>query len=335
MQRVAVHGPNDVRLDEVPDPAPGPDDIVVKVAACGICGSDVGYAEIGGIAGPSDTPTPLGHEFSGVVHRVGDRVRGLTQGQRVIVDPSGDVNMIGSGGEGALAPYILVKQVASGPIVYPIPDALPHEQAALTEPLSVSLHGVNRSGAKPGDKVVVFGTGCIGLGVVLFLKKKGVSDIVVVDKSRGRLERAKALGANLALHPDDADIWEAIGARHGKGSLFGFPYVGTDLYLEVSGAASVIPAIIDHARFNAHLTVIAVHHKPVEINFLTALAKEISINLSMAYPTEFPEVLGMLARGELDTEPLVSHRFGFDRFATAFDTAKDKERSAKVMVTFG
>ena len=334
MKAVMIHGPGDVRVDEIENPKPGPDDIVVRIKACGICGSDVGYAAVGGIQGPSDTPTPLGHEFSGIIESVGSDVRDMRPGQRVIIDPSNDINMIGSGGAGALAPFILVKQVHAQPMVYPIPDALPHEKAALTEPLSVSLHGVNRSGAKAGDKVVVFGAGCIGLGVVLFLKKRGVGDLVVIDKSKGRLERAKALGADLALHPDECDIWAEIGRRHGSGSLFGFPYVGSDVYLEVSGAPGVIPAIIDHARFNAHLTVIAVHHAPVQVNFLTALAKEMSFNTSMAYPTEFPEVLGMLSRGELNTEPLVSHSYGFDQFPAAFETAKDKERSAKVMVTF-
>ncbi len=334
MKRVAVYGPNDVRLDTTDDPKPGPDDIVVRIAACGICGSDLGYAAVGGIGRPTDSFVPLGHEFAGVIEAAGENVLGLRCGQRVIVDPTSPVNMIGSGGAGALADAILVKDVHSQTMVYPIADSLPFEVAALTEPLAVALHGVNRSGARPGSKVVVFGTGCIGLGVVLFLKQRGIEDLIVVDKSPFRLERAKELGARVTLNPDEVDIWAEIGLLHGSGSLFGFPFVGTDTYLEVSGAPGVIPGIIEHARFNAHLTVLAVHHAPVAVNFLTALAKEISINLSMAYPTEFPEVLGMLTRGELNVAPLVSHSFPFKEFWTAFETAKDKAASAKVMVTF-
>ncbi len=334
MKRFAVHGPNDVRIDQVEAPEPGPEDVVIKVTACGICGSDIGYARVGGLSGPSAEPMPLGHEFSGVVERVGAAVKKIRPGQRVVVNPADSVNMIGAGGAGALAERILVKRAEAMDAILAMPDTLSFETAALAEPLAVALHGVHRSGAKPGNKVVVFGTGCIGLGVVLHLKRLGIDEIVVVDKSDGRLKRARALGAALTLNPDRDDIWAEIGQRHGTGSLFGYPYVGSDVFLEVSGAPGVIPEVIANARFNAHLTVLAVHHTPVEVNFLTALAKELSFNLSMAYPTEFPEVLGLLARGEIDTKPLVSHRFPFADIMEAFQVAQDREASAKVMVTF-
>jgi (R,R)-butanediol dehydrogenase / meso-butanediol dehydrogenase / diacetyl reductase len=335
MPRVAVHGPNDVRIDQIEPPVPGPADIVVQVAACGICGTDLGYAKAGGMPVGPGGPVPLGHEFSGTVARLGSDVTGLHVGQRVVVDPTTPANYIGSGGPGAFAPLILVRDVSAQPMVYPIPDSLDFETAALAEPLAVALHGVNRSGAKPGETVVVFGAGPIGLGVVAMLRHKGVIDIIAVDRSNGRLARARALGARVTLNPDEGDVWQAIAVEHGAGELYGMPVVGTDQFIEASGAPPVIPAILANARFHAHLTVIAVHHKDVPVDFAMALAKEMQITTSMAYPTEFGEVVGILARGEIDTSPLVSHRFDFADFTQAFATAADAERAAKVLVTFG
>lgn len=336
MPRVAVHGPDDVRIDEVATPSPGPEDVVVRVAACGICGTDLGYARAGGLpVGGDRGPIALGHEFSGTIAAVGDGVRDLVPGQRVVVDPTTPANYIGSGGPGAFAPLIVVRDVGSQPMVYPIPDTLDFETAALVEPLSVALHGVYRSGAKAGEKAVVFGAGPIGLGVVAMLRHKGLTDIIAVDRSNGRLARARALGARVTLNPDEGDIWPTIAAEHGAGELYGMPVVNTDQFIEVSGAPPVIPAILANARFHAHLTVIAVHHREVPVNFALALAKEMQITTAMAYPTEFAEVVGILARREIDTTPLVSHRFDFADFAQAFATAADAERAAKVLVTFG
>lgn len=333
---VAVHGPNDVRIDQIETPVPGPDDIVVRVAACGICGTDLGYARAGGLpVGGNGAPVPLGHEFSGTVEALGSSVSGVMLGQRVVVDPTTPTNYIGSGGPGAFAPLILVRDIASQPMVYPIPDSLDFETAALVEPLSVALHGVYRSGAKAGEKVVVFGAGPIGLGVVAMLRHKGLTDNIAVDRSNGRLERARALGARVTLNPDDGDIWDVIAAEHGTNELYGMRVVGTDQFIEVSGAPPVIPAVLANARFHAHLTVIAVHHHPVPVDFAMALAKEMRITTAMAYPTEFAEVVDILASGAIDPTALVSHRFDFRDFTEAFATAADTERAAKVLVTFG
>lgn len=335
MPSVIVHGPDDVRIDQIETPSPGPGDIVVRVAACGICGTDLGYARAGRLPVGSVGPIPLGHEFSGTIESAGADVSDFRPGQRVVVDPTTPANYIGSGGPGAFAPLILVRDVGSQPMIYPIPDSLDFETAALVEPLSVALHGVHRSGAKPGEKVVVFGAGPIGLGVVAMLRHKGVTDIIAVDRSNGRLARAKALGARVTLNPDEGDIWPAIAAAHGAGELYGMPVVGTDQFIEVSGAPPVIPAILAHAKFHAHLTVIAVHHQDVPVNFATALSKEMRITTAMAYPTEFGEVVDILASGAIDTAALVSHRFDFADFPQAFATAADAGRAAKVLVTFG
>ena len=334
MKAIMLHGPNDLRVDELPDPTPGPNDVVIRLAACGICGTDLSFAAVGGMLGPSDTPMALGHELSGTVAATGTKVNHLALGQRVVVNPTSESNMIGSGGAGGFADYLLVKDVTPDEHVFPIPDALSFEEAALTEPLSVALHGVNRAQVGPGSRVAVFGAGPIGLGVVLFLRQRGVEDIVVFDLSEQRLQRARTLGAKIALNPAKVDVRQSLAEAHGAGTLYGWPVVHTDTFIEVSGAARVIPDAIALAPLHAKLVVIAVHHEPVPVDFQTALAKEMTITTSLAYPTEFNDVLALLLARKLDVEPMISHRYSFDQFMEAFATAQDKERSAKVMVTF-
>lgn len=334
MKLATVHGPDDVRLDDVPVPVPGPHDIVLRLAVCGICGSDLGYARAGGLPIGDGGPLPLGHEFSGTIETVGSAVTRFVAGQRVIIDPTSAANNIGSGGPGAFATHILVRQAEVPGTVYPMPDGLSFASAALTEPLSVALHGVNRSGADATSRVVVFGAGPIGLGVVAMLRLRGVADIVVVDRVDARLKRALAMGADAAFNPDACDLWHEIGERHGHDTIYGMPIVGTDQFIEVSGAGPVVPAIIQNCRFGAHLTVVAVHHAPVSVDLAMALGKELRITMAMAYPDEFGEVLGLLAAGRIDTSAYVSHTFPFTDFETAFATAARPDEAAKVLVTF-
>ena len=334
MKAIRLHGPGDLRLDEIEEPVPGPADVVVQVAACGICGSDLSYLRTGGVSAPVVDPIGLGHELSGTIAAVGDSVQELAPGMRVIVNPMGGGNAIGNGSrEGAFAPRLLVRNAAVGDGIHPIPDSLSFEKAALAEPLSVSLHAVNRAGVHPGSKVAVFGAGSIGLGIVLFLARRGIEDLAVVDVSDQRLARARALGASVTINPARDDVAAELGGLHGRSELFGWPVVGTDTFFEVSGAPAVIPSIIGMAPFHASLVVVAVHHDPVPVNFLMALGKEMTITTSMAYPNEFPEVLATLATG-VDVAPMISHRFPLDAYAQAFAVAQDREASGKVLITF-
>ena len=334
MKAVRLHGPGDLRLDEITEPTPGAADIVVRVAACGICGSDLSYLRTGGVSAPVVEPIGLGHELAGTIEAVGRDVRGLVTGTRVIVNPMGGGNAIGNGSpEGAFAPLLLVRNAVVGDGIHPIPDSLPFETAALAEPLSVSLHAVHRSGVVAGSKVAEFGAGSIGLGIVLFLARRGVADIAVVDVSDQRLARARALGAHLTINPSRHDVASRLGELHGRGELFGWPVVQTDTFFEVSGAAPVIPSIIGMAPFHATLVVVAVHHEPVPVNFLMALGKEMTITTSMAYPNEFPEVLATL-EGGADVAPIISHRFALDDYSEAFAVAQDRQASGKVLITF-
>ena len=313
MKQVRLHGPNDVRIDEVPEPQAGPRDVVVRVGACGICGSDVGYVKLGGIAGPTRRPLPLGHELAGVVEQVGADVRGLAVGACVVVHPGAAGNRIGNGGpEGGFAPRLLVRNSAAGGSVFPIPEAMPFTIAALAEPLGVGMNAVDRSEARAGEKAVVFGAGPIGLCAVATLLDRGVRDVITVDLSERRLALARALGARAALSPARDDVWKSIRALHGEVPLMGAPMAASDLYIEASGASPVIGEILQHAKAEARLSVVALHRQPVPVSFLLVMMKQLTLRGAIEYPADFSETLALLARRDLS--PLITHRFPLERF---------------------
>lgn len=337
MPLARVHGVRDMRVDEVQMPAIGPRDVLVRIGATGVCGSDLGYVAAGGLGGgaPLSAPLPIGHEFAGVVEQVGAEVRGIEPGQRCAVNP--DAGLIGGGGpSGAFAPFILVPDARAGWDICPIPDSLPLEKAALAEPLSVGLHGINIGRVQPGDKVVVLGAGPIGLCTVVCLRHRGVTDILIADLSDARLERARQLGAAVTVNPAREPLVEAIGKAHGTGKRFGMPFVGSDVIIDAAGAQKVLGELLDVAKFRARIVIVALHKKPMPIDLWKMMANEFSISGSIATDREdeFNECLKMLADGAIDVEPLISHRIDFSELDEAFRIAADTDASAKVIVTF-
>lgn len=331
MHQVRIHGVDDVRLDSVEKPAVAADDVLVQVSLCGICGSDLGYVAMGGLG--LTQPMPLGHELYGTVLERGKNVRYLDIGDRVVVNPLGNANGIGNGGaEGGFAPYLLVRGVAEDQgSVLKIPEQLTANQAALVEPLSVALHGCHQGQAKAGDRVVVFGAGPIGLCTVICLKYLGVQDIVVVDLSDFRLSIAGQLGA-IPFRADRPDLAEFLRQRHGDAELMGMPVPATDLYFEATGARPVFEQLVNLARTGARVVVLGLHKEPVQLDLVNVLLRELNIVGSMAYPNEFPEVIAMLASGEVDVEPLVTHCYPLSRFDEALAQARDTNAAVKVLV---
>ena len=330
MKRVELHGPEDVRLVEVEEPAPGPRDAVVRVEACGICGSDLGYIKLGGLAGPTGQPMPLGHELAGVVEAVGDEVEGFAPGARVAVNPLGGGVSIGNGGsEGGFAPRLLVRNAADGRSLFEIPESMPFEIGALAEPLGVGMNAVDKTGAQPGEKVVVFGAGPIGLAAVATLRHRSFDDVVAIDLSDHRLGLARELGARETLNAGEVDVWQRLAELHGEDSLYGMPVVGSDAYVEASGAP-VIPDIIANARSGARLSVVALHRQEVPVNFMLVMMKQLQITGAMEYPDDYTLSLDVLS--ETDVSPMVTHRFPLERFDEALDVARDPKIAGKVVI---
>ena len=333
MRVVNLYGPDNFRIDEVPRPSVGPRDALLRVMVCGICGSDLGYVATGGVLGPAERAMPLGHELSAVVEEVGAEVPDIHPGMRVAVNPMGAGNAIGNGGpEGGFADYLLVRNAADGGCLFPLSDSITPYAGALVEPLAVALHAVKKGGAEAGAKVAIFGVGPIGLGTIPAFKARGAADIVAVDLSHTRLDLARQLGANAALHPEEGSVWEQLRARHGEVDVFGTPASGTDILVDATGSGAVLQEMIAGAGPNAHLVVVGLHKQPVPIDFAVVLMKELSISGSMAYPEdEFSEVISMLEQG-MDVSPLISERFSLAAFPEAFAAARNPEHGAKIMV---
>ncbi|MGB8363299.1 MAG: zinc-dependent alcohol dehydrogenase [Rhizomicrobium sp.] len=334
MRSLNIHGVGDVRLDPKTPPRPGENDVVVKVKACGICGSDLSYIKIGGINRPEGGVTPIGHEAAGEVVAVGQAVEGVSVGQRVVINPMQTSSFIGSGGpEGAFSDEVLVADARVGDSLLPIADDLPFEVAALAEPLAVALHGVNRALVKPGDKVVVFGCGPIGLGMVLWLVDRGITDVVALDLAPERLARARALGAKAVINPAQEDVRARLLEVHGAARVFGRQAVGTDAFIDAAGAPNILNDVINMAKGHARLVVTAAYMKPVEINLGAMLTTEMTITTAVGYPDEMPEVVSALPRLKDKAASLISHRYPFDDVIKALGVA-GTPASAKVMIEF-
>ncbi len=334
MLQVRVHGPGDVRVDDVPAPAPGPRDVVVRVAACGLCGSDLSYIRMGGLAGPTGTPMCLGHEMAGVVDWVGSEVSGSRVGDRVVVQPGTDeLGRIGNGApEGGLTPLLLVTEADRGRL-HPVPDHLSLDVAAFAEPLAVGMHAADQADVRPGDGVAVFGCGPVGLAAVATLVDRGHERVVAIDPSPTRRSLALGIGAQAALDPTATDVWEALAEAHGTSPFLFGPTPATAAFIEASGSAGVIGEVLDRGAVGARLSVVALHYAPVPTNFLMVLMKQFTIRGSMEYPTRFADAVDLLARRDLS--PIITHRYPLERFDEALAVVDGTKDCGKVLVTVG
>lgn len=334
MRVLNIHGVGDVRLDDYERPAAGPKDVVVRMKACGICGSDLSYIKVGGMPAEPGGTTALGHEGAGEVIEVGSQVEGIEVGQAVVFNGMETPSNIGSGGpEGAFTEELLVRDARLGESILPIPEGIPYDVAALCEPLAVAMHGVNRAEVKPGDKVVVFGCGPIGLGMILWLVDRGVTDVVALDLASERRERALALGAQAALDPTRVDLREELMRLHGEARSFNRHGPATDAYIDAAGAPNIIGDVVTMAKFHSRLVITAAYLKPVEFPVGRMLTSEMTITTAVGYPTEMPEVLAAMPRLKDKIASLISHRVPFEQVMEGLKIAATPE-SAKVMVEF-
>ncbi|MEM9731172.1 MAG: zinc-binding dehydrogenase, partial [Myxococcota bacterium] len=226
--------------------------------------------------------------------------------------------------------HLLVRNAADPGALFPVPDDLPMHLAALSEPLGVGMNAVNRSDVTTDDKVVVFGAGPIGLAAIATLRDRGVSDVVAVDLSPKRLELAKALGARAGIDASEGDPWTKLRDLHGEAPLMGMPMVGSDVYIEATGAPKVITDVIQNARPEARLTVVALHEQSVNVSFLFVMMKQLTIRGAMEYPDDYTDALGVLSRWDLS--PMITHRFPLDRFEEGLAVATDPNAGGKVMI---
>ena len=200
--------------------------------------------------------------------------------------------------------------------------------------MAVARHGVNRCQPKPSDKVVVFGAGPIGLGATIGFKSLGVSHVVVADLIPARLEKALKVGADEVINSADEDVTQRLIELHDAAESMSPGKAGTDIYFDAAGAPAVITTALTAAKPGARLGVVAVHKRPVEVDFVNVMSNEITIVGSMGYPDEIFEVTRDIVANWEKYAAIVSHTIPFDNVDEALRMASTPGAADKVVVTF-
>ncbi|GAA1386036.1 2,3-butanediol dehydrogenase [Pseudonocardia kongjuensis] len=344
MRATRWHGVGDVRLVDEPAPEPGPGAVVLDVRACGICGSDVhAYAEGAWITAGAR----MGHEYAGTVASVGEGITTLAPGDRVAVIPmgpcgsctrcrEGSTNLCAgprSSAGGGLAEQVLVPDAEDGKL-YRLPDPVTFEEGAFLEPLSVAVRAVRQSGATAGGgPVVVAGLGSIGQCVLRVLAAHGVTDVLGIDVSPPRLERAAETGAAVI----DARRTDPVAHVRERWGTSDSPYQpgsgNVAAFVECSGAGPMLAAAtaLTRAGGTVVLAGLAGHVPPVDVD--TVVQKELRLRGSFAYTADDgAEAFRLLTGGAVDVTSLVSHRVPLSRVGEAFAAQHAVDGSVKVVV---
>jgi (R,R)-butanediol dehydrogenase / meso-butanediol dehydrogenase / diacetyl reductase len=321
MQALRWHGPKDVRLDEVPAPRPAAGEVVVEVAACGLCGSDLHEYLHGPVYIPKKRhpltgvlpPVTLGHEFSGRVVEVGAGVDAPRPGDRVTVNPCiacgtcawcrqgrpnhcASLATVGLSKDGALAGQVAVRATSC----HVLPPAVDDQAGAAVEPLAVAIHACRRARLVADERVVVLGAGPIGLLLLQVLRARGAGWVAVVEPRAERRRLALALGADVALDPGAEDPARVVAdLTDGERAAVVF---------ECVGSAPAFAAAFRLTGKGGRLVLVGLVPEPVPTHALQLVAHEKELIGSSAYVDEFPEAVDLLARGRVQVAPLVTGR---------------------------
>lgn len=325
-----LHGEYDIApgTDDIPEA--GPKDVVIRIAVCGICGTDLAFYRTGSV--PSGAI--LGHEFSGRVVAVGEQVAGVTAGQRAVVNPMH--NGLGLGQvAGAFAQYIRLEGAEAGLNLHPLPDSISDELGALIEPFAVGLHAANRAGVTADDRAVIFGAGTIGLTVLAALRARGVKDILVIDLSDRRLDLAREMGAGAVHNPASGSVRAFIGGHYGEEELryLPEPVALASVVFDCAGAAPVPHDALRSLAPGGRLVLVADPHGLELPDLRLVMLRELHVMGALAYTGEFAEAIDLLDRGVVDLMPLITHRFPLNEISDAFRVQLNPDKAVKVLVT--
>ncbi len=347
MKAARFYDRGDIRIEDIPEPEVTPGTVGIKVAWCGICGTDLHEFMEGPIFIPpcghphpisgESAPITMGHEFSGVVYAVVDDIE---IGQHVVVEPyivaddvptgpgdnyhlSKNMNFIGLGGRGGgLSEKIAVKRRW----VHPISNKIPLDQAALIEPLSVGHHAFVRSGAKAGDIALVGGAGPIGLLLSAILKAKGLK-VIITELSAKRKEKAKESGvADYILDPSEVDVVsEVMKITNGD---------GVDVAFECSSVNKVLDTLVAAVKPTCVIVIVSIWSHPASINVHSVVMKELDVRGTIAYVNDHQETIKLVEEGKINLEPFITQRIQLDDLISqGFETLiHNNESAVKIIV---
>ena len=336
MKAAVLHAPADLRVEDVLVPNDlGEAEVLIKVAACGICGSDIGRVMV---TGTYRFPTIPGHEFAGTVERVGAGVSHLEPGDKVAVAPlmpcgacddcargnyslCEDYNFLGSRTDGAFAQYL------KAPVqnVLKVPDNVSLEVAATIEPAAIILHGIHKVDLSLGDAVVVVGCGALGYFALQFAKLSGAQPLIAVDVDEDKLELAREVGADVCINPAKTDALVAIKeATKGRGVALALEAAGNDAGRDLSILACTKQGkVVLYGTAYGDVTF-------SKAAFDKVVREEVEVIGSWnSYSVPFPgkewfDIMGLLEAGRLDVEPLITHRASLDEAPEIFRKLKDR-----------
>jgi 2-desacetyl-2-hydroxyethyl bacteriochlorophyllide A dehydrogenase len=317
MRAVRLLDVGDVRVQDLDDPSPAEDTALVRVEACGICGTDrhIFHGEY-----PARTPLTLGHEFAGTIVAAGPRAA-LAPGLRVAVDPNipcgvcrecrrGEVALcprrvaLGVDLDGGLADYVLIPRSQA----YPLPPGMPAAYGALCEPLACCLRGLDLAAIRPGMAAVVLGGGVIGQLMVQLARLAGARAVVLITRQASRRALAEELGATASLDPREGDVVARI---NGPGGLLPG---GADVVLECVGAADTFEQSVAMAGRGGTVLVFGVPPQDAQarISPFEIFARELRIVGSYLNPLTHGRAVELVASGRLSLDPLITHRLSID-----------------------
>jgi L-idonate 5-dehydrogenase len=343
MRAVVIHAPKDLRIDSFPDPAPEAGEVRIKIAAGGICGSDLHYYHHGGFGTVRiQQPMALGHEIAGVIDAVGSGVSHLKAGMRVAVNPSKpccscifcreglrnqclDMRFMGSAMrmphvQGGFRENVTIDASQA----LPMADSLSLGEAAMAEPVAVCLHAGRQAGPLLGKRVLVTGCGPIGALMVVVARYDGAAEVVATDIADAPLGIARELGASLAVNV----VNETSGLdpyRAGKGVF--------DVLFEASGNQAALRSALDLVRPGGIIVQLGLGGEmTLPVNAI--VTKELQLRGTFRFDPEFELALRLMGEGLIDVKPLITATLPFDSAVDAFELASDRSKSMKVQLAF-
>lgn len=333
MKAAVFHGPLDIRFEEVEKPVLEAGEALLRVRACGICGSDLHTYRHGmflQLGKPIDEGRILGHEFSGEIVEINGELGDLKVGDRVVT-----VSI------GANAEYLKITPEMA-PLVLRIAEGISFEEAATNEPLATSVHAANLADPLDNETIVIMGAGIIGLGVLQCVKAVSSAKVIVVDLSDKRLDMATELGADVVINAgrDEAvrSIMELTGSH--ELNLVETAEGNVDTVFDCAGAgknssgASVLEQALAMVKQNGKVVVVAVFEKHLEIDFNIVVRKGIQLLGSWAWtPAEFMHSMELISSGKIDRKPLITHRFSLEDASEAYATQLKADEAIKVVLT--
>lgn len=357
MRAAVWHGQRDVRIEDVAEPgAPGPDEVVMKVAWCGICGTDLHEYAAGPIFTQVGTPHPLsgrlapltpGHEFAGTIVAVGSNVTGFKEGDRVAPNPllrcgtcayckAGKPHLCASigflgchsdGGFGEMVKLNVVRGTKPVPVLYKLPDGVSLEAGATVEPLAVGVHATRRGNLQDGESVVVIGAGPIGICTIQAARAAGAGQVIVLEPSAKRRAFAEAAGATATIDPTATDAPKAVFDLTGG--------LGVDCAFECVGAEKPLQLGLNTLHKGGRIVVVGIFEHPGAVDFFDTVFFEKTIIGTFAYEDEFADVMTMLADGRLQPESMITGRIGLDDIVGGGfeELLTHKDRNVKILVS--